>query len=356
MKNQINFVEIKNFKTIKHVKFDTRRINIFVGKPNVGKSNLLEALGLVSFPFLRRNDSNNISNLVRFNQLNDLFFDKKTEHVVSIKTNNFSTYTHHHPRPDYYSLIVGQEDLAGFIEFEDDYDKMHNNIRGLSSMQNNASETVSVAAFLFDANGTYQHSTMNGDFIEFVKKYDFVKVKEFNSRFQKYLLPPYGNNLFNVIHQSKKLTSEISSLFKEYNLKFILLPAERKLCLQKQVGNVAYQTDYFLSADTLQRYIFYLLAIETNKDSVLLFEEPEAHCFPKYVSDFAEKVIADKTNQFFITTHSPYVLNTIVEGAKPSDVAVFKVDYEKYRTTVRQYSEKELSHALNFGNDIIFTL
>ncbi|MCC6372490.1 MAG: AAA family ATPase, partial [Bacteroidia bacterium] len=53
MKNQINFVEIKNFKTIKHVKFNTKKINLFVGKPNVGKSNLLEALSLLGYPASR---------------------------------------------------------------------------------------------------------------------------------------------------------------------------------------------------------------------------------------------------------------------------------------------------------------
>jgi AAA15 family ATPase/GTPase len=106
----------------------------------------------------------------------------------------------------------------------------------------------------------------------------------------------------------------------------------------------------------LQRYIFYLLAIKTNNECVLLFEEPEAHSFPKYVRDFSQMIINDRTNQFFITTHSPYVLNTIVENAKPEDVAVFKVDYQRSKTLVNPISEKELSKALNFGNDIIFNL
>ncbi len=47
----INKLEIKNFKSIKHLELDCKRVNIFIGKPNVGKSNILEALGIFSWLF-----------------------------------------------------------------------------------------------------------------------------------------------------------------------------------------------------------------------------------------------------------------------------------------------------------------
>ncbi|UFH52929.1 AAA family ATPase [Spirosoma sp. KNUC1025] len=45
--NFLNWVEIKNFKSIKDLRLDCKRVNIFIGRPNVGKSNILEGLGLL---------------------------------------------------------------------------------------------------------------------------------------------------------------------------------------------------------------------------------------------------------------------------------------------------------------------
>jgi len=36
--NFLNWVEIKNFKSIKDLRLDCKRVNVFIGKPNVGKS------------------------------------------------------------------------------------------------------------------------------------------------------------------------------------------------------------------------------------------------------------------------------------------------------------------------------
>lgn len=48
----IQNIQIKNFKSAKNVRFeDCKRINLLIGKPNVGKSNLLEALSIFVFHF-----------------------------------------------------------------------------------------------------------------------------------------------------------------------------------------------------------------------------------------------------------------------------------------------------------------
>ena len=53
MHTKISHVHINNFKSIKDVTLnDCRRINLFIGKPNVGKSNLLEAMSLFCLPYL----------------------------------------------------------------------------------------------------------------------------------------------------------------------------------------------------------------------------------------------------------------------------------------------------------------
>ena len=53
-KNHIKSLEIKNFKSIKKLSADCSRINIFIGEPNSGKSNILEALSLFSVPYIEK--------------------------------------------------------------------------------------------------------------------------------------------------------------------------------------------------------------------------------------------------------------------------------------------------------------
>ena len=45
--NAITTLRIQNFKSIKDVEMKPRRVNIVIGEPNVGKSNILEAMSLL---------------------------------------------------------------------------------------------------------------------------------------------------------------------------------------------------------------------------------------------------------------------------------------------------------------------
>ena len=45
----ITTLDIKGFKSVKSIRLDCRRINLLIGEPNTGKSNILEALGFLSW-------------------------------------------------------------------------------------------------------------------------------------------------------------------------------------------------------------------------------------------------------------------------------------------------------------------
>jgi len=78
----IETLEIANFKSIKHLRLDCKRINIFIGKPNSGKSNILESLGIFSFPY------KDLRSFVRFESPSNLFYDENIEEKVTIKADN----------------------------------------------------------------------------------------------------------------------------------------------------------------------------------------------------------------------------------------------------------------------------
>ena len=67
-------VSIKNFKSVKSVTLsDCRRINVLIGRPNVGKSNILEALALFDVPYMVNSSNKSLRNLLRIENTADLF-------------------------------------------------------------------------------------------------------------------------------------------------------------------------------------------------------------------------------------------------------------------------------------------
>jgi AAA15 family ATPase/GTPase len=123
--------------------------------------------------------------------------------------------------------------------------------------------------------------------------------------------------------------------FEKYGLKLVARSHERTFELQKEIDGWVSAIPYTLSSDTLRRIIFYTVAIASNKDSVLVFEEPESNAFPYYTKYLGERIALDQTNQFFIATHNPYLLSAIIEKARKEDVQVFITYFKDFQTRVK---------------------
>ena len=67
----IDTFDIKGFKSIRNIHLDCKRINLFIGEPNTGKSNILEALGFLSWC----GRGGNLRDYVRFETVQHLFYD-----------------------------------------------------------------------------------------------------------------------------------------------------------------------------------------------------------------------------------------------------------------------------------------
>lgn len=63
--------------------------------------------------------------------------------------------------------------------------------------------------------------------------------------------------------------------------------------IQKELEDIIFAFPYSLASETLQRLVFYLAAIHSNRESILTFEEPEAHAFPYYTKYLAERIALD---------------------------------------------------------------
>ena len=98
----INELEIHNFKSIKDLTLSCKRFNLFIGEPNTGKSNILEALGLVSFIGVRQYDADaQLDGFVRHEQISNLFYEDEVADSLSIRIDNLALS---------YGLMAGRTD------------------------------------------------------------------------------------------------------------------------------------------------------------------------------------------------------------------------------------------------------
>ena len=328
----ITKLKIKNFKSIKDLSLDCRKINIFIGEPNAGKSNILEALGLFSFAAYGKE----LKEFVRYEKIINLFFDNEISNPIEITV----------------------EDLNIEIFYQD------GNVLFFLEPPKLGESFLGEKFFIEERKEFFRYSIDKGvksrTYLEGLPKkfkfYRFNKEELFTSSDSAFLMPPFGKNLLTVLQTHKEVRTIVSELLNNFNYQLLLEPFENKIKIIKRTEEVFVSFPYTVISDTLQRIIFYMTALLSNKDSILMFEEPESHAFPYYTKYLAECIAFDKTNQFFISTHNPYFLISVLEKAQKEDIQVIIVYMKDFVTKIRVLSEDEIEESLNEGIDLFFNL
>ncbi|WP_027003606.1 AAA family ATPase [Hugenholtzia roseola] len=318
----IQKIEIKNFKSIQNISFEAKKINVLIGEPNSGKSNILEALGLFASSHVR-----NLKDYVRFKKAEQLFYDNEVEQDIEIRA------------------TAAQKEYKCAIRFEN----------GIFKGQGwNQDELV----FEFKLNyaGEYDRQMQNIEQHLPFRYYRFKTMENYSNEYSEYLLPPFGKNLFTLLFTNKKLRQEVSKLILEKGYHLSLNSQEREFHIIKNIDNILYTYSYDSLSDTLQRMIFYQTAIGSNHQAAILLEEPEAYMFPFYTKNLAERIAKDADNQYFIITHNPYFLNALVKYAAPQDLQLLLTSMEAYQTQVRPIAVEEVGISLDFDKDIFLNL
>jgi len=313
-------MHIHNFRGFRSLKIDGfKRINLFIGRDIIWKPHFFEALSSFTIPLLKENSSKSLKQLVRLESATELFYNGNYTDPARVETDlGFVQYT--------YEKSTG---LQVKIETRDDL--------GLYSVDDKLNVKFK-----------------RGDnYISNIRKYSFQSNIPQKKMHGRYLVPPFGTNIFNMIEQDEKLKKEVFSLFAEYRLNLVFDRASQTLRIMQSEKNneEIFLVPYNSIADTLQRIIFFKTAVVSNDDCVLLFEEPEAHSFPPYISHVTQEIIHKKNNQYFIATHSPFILNDFLENSR-EELAVYMVNYENHETKLRQLSAKELHEIYQYGVDL----
>jgi len=316
----IQNLRIKNFKSIKDIAFNCRKLNVIIGEPNSGKSNIIEALALKSQnafgPYKLNQD------MFRYRSIGDLFFDFDINQPIDVLTDRDITQLKYAVRED------------GAIENR--FDFTLNEGKG--------------SAYIYH-DGTIQNRTIGATE---VKYYEFRRLFKFETGYMPHLAVPFGENLPSLLLANSEYKKWVSEFFKSKGLNLTLKPTENEILASKITNDEIYSYSYFTLSETLQRIVFYTLAMKTNRNSVLLFDEPETNTFPPYTKQLAERIALDETNQFFITTHNPYLLLNLIEKSSSDNINVIISQMIDFQTKITVLNTEQIGEILNLNSDVFF--
>jgi AAA15 family ATPase/GTPase len=201
MANFIENIEIQSFKSIRYQRIENcSRINLFIGYPNVGKSNLLEAIGLFSTLSLF-DEKFDLNDICRVRHFSELFYnqDYKAEMGIVINDNLKLLIA---PDPEYrlkFRITRLREDGHNNSLFEATLSK---ELKFTSYGQ--------VLPYKYD------------DIASPIKKYEFKKDSIINRQASFSLQMPHGNNLLDVLQGEAELRKNVSELFETYRLRLAI--------------------------------------------------------------------------------------------------------------------------------------
>jgi AAA15 family ATPase/GTPase len=314
---------IKNFKSIKSLQIPCKKLNVFIGEPNSGKSNIIEALALQSQNAIGQSLNKDI---FRYKTIGDLFYDFNINQPIEVTANEMKT-----------TLIYALRD-----------NKVPENEFYLSLDSLNQKEHPHKLSHDGKVTG-HAHSVSTN-----VHYYEFKRLAAFQLSYMPHLAVPFGENLPGLLLSNSEYKKWVSEFFQEKGLTLTLKPTENDLAISKFIDGEIYSYPYFSVSETLQRVVFYTMAIKSNLNAEILFDEPENNTFPFYTKFIAERIALDETNQYFITTHNPYLLLSLIEKSKSIDLNVCIVQMKDYETQVNVLTEKQISKVLDFNSDVFF--
>lgn len=336
---KIDNIEIKNFKSVRLQKIEgCNRVNVFIGYPNVGKSNILEAIGL--FCSLQHNHEYfRFNDLCRVRHFSELFFNKDYREATNVIINDKLLLE---------LIVIQSNDLIVRISTTVDHAGNQDKDKIFSAEVNNRDFNYKNPIVTSESN--YNH------IVGSILKYEFKSDGIINQQRPLALAIPFGANLLDILQRDSNLRREIASIFDSYDLKLFIDGEEIKF-LKYLSDGTGVSIPYHQVADTLKRLIFYKAAIKSNKNSILLFEEPEAHMFPPYISKFTSDVMHDENNnQYFIATHSPFVLNDFMEDMDKDELSIYAVGLKEGETRIRRLTDEEITEVYQYGIDLFFNL
>jgi len=351
-------VEISHFKSIRKVRLDLARVTVLIGPPGSGKSNIMEGLALLGFPYRLLRDigaklyekPENISpfkEIARFDDVKDLFYFGEIKNPVTLRVRCEKT------------------GLEGSIKL------MFS--RGELTVTPSTQLLKTLVDVLTSRVDDFAYGSEDSWILDsWLYGYDrFGLAKSIPGHLRLpyrkhplYLLAEDGSNIAYVLTQYRGVVQEINELFEDMHIDI-----EVKVLRDGRV--VIFDHDYEIPYVTLSegfgRLLYYLSALHGLENYVkafnledklvALFEEPGAHIFP-----YALQVLVNRIKELsldayvIISTHNPLLASLIAD--KVQDFALYYIyrDPKKHDTRATYCSIERLAEEFVTIEDLVLSV
>ncbi len=317
----LEYVKIDNFKSIEHIEFTCSKFNLFTGIPDAGKSNVLEALAFFSLPYILQG-KDPVYDILKFLRVSSPF------HLLH-RFNDFPTVPN-----ETETIDIGTNMGRGSITITDYGEGYYFMGEGDPSF-----------SFFLSADNTLKN--VSGYTSSPFKYYEFNDfIYQFREAPCEYLLPPDGMNLFRALDVNRDFRNIMGRTAADFGCNLVLSVHGDHIEIQSKAVKNRIIVPYTSFPSTLRKLFFYVGITAANKNSILIFEEPELSDAPKYLRLLLSLMLDDQTNQYFITVKSHSFLQMLLDSVPEEQLSVFTVFKHKNQSQLHRISSPQEKTAL----------
>lgn len=328
----IQSLAIERFKSIKSLSIACRKVNVFIGPPDTGKTNILEALFFLS----RLGWGYAMDTSLRLRP--ELGFDPLFYRQFFDKPFTISLQLDSPRQGSPFQEITVKGTILGGVD------------RRL--------EVVTP----FGAGHLSWGSAWHVQPLDWIRYYAYSTSEQwsYETRYHQginTITPPHGFNLLYIARHNAQVYELLKHTLAGLNWRLKFDQAQKTFRLSEIRRDEIVEYNLDLLSDSLKRQFFYSSILRSSDNVTLVFDEPDVFAFPPYPKALGEMIGADPSNQFFLTTHNPYLLTGIVQKTPIKDLALF-VCYrdEEGSTLTKLLSPEDVSKVVELGASVFFNL
>jgi hypothetical protein len=329
----IQTLSIDRFKSIRSLSIPCRKVNVFIGAPDTGKTNILEALYLLSrlgwnWPL---DTSLRLSPHLGFDPL---FYRQFFDQPFRISMRLMS------PHAGYAGSKMA---VSATIEGPDHRLKI---------------ECQPVGGGTLVAFGGSFHVPQ----LDWIRFYSYTSSEhwQYSTDYPhgtKLVNPPHGCNLMYIARHNEKVYEFLKDTVSALNWRARFDQTQKTFRLSEVRADEILDYNLDLLSDTLKRLFFYGAIVLTSENATLVLDEPDVFAFPPYPKTLGEMVAGDASNQFFLTTHNPYFLTGIVEKTPADNLALFVCYRDPDGATgTKLLTPQDIGRVIEQGPNLFFQL
>lgn len=376
-------LEIVKFGPIENSIFDIKDVNIFIGESATGKS-IITKLIYISNTFIRfiiskgtkdSNTLNTIQNLKEsfrnsyFNIFKDTY--KNFDFTYYYTDEKFVRFTHSN-KSQYkveFSDELKREIETAYTNFKKKFENLEqNNIESDSMLPSIYGLLLFQEIKKVFTKDNYIYIPAGRSFFTMLSKNIFSIIE--NGVEIDYIFTQFGRLFQNTKKEFENLNKKISKkdlLFIENRYKELL---KGTYAFEDDEDRIYINKDEFLplnqissgQQELLPALLILLSVLNSKTSTTIIFEEPEAHLFPKDQQRLVELLIyilnhTQSGNRLIITTHSPYilsVLNNLIYAGKLKSKSIDENLYLHFENiSAYSLSNNKAKSILNKENNLI---